>query len=58
MPAELPPPDPSEQLGTPGLSLAAPTVYFTGGPPSPQDERLADAVLAVRPGALIVISPR
>lgn len=55
---KLPPPDPYESLeGAPtdGLRLA-PTVVFVSGRPSAQVERLSDAILDARPGALIVVA--
>jgi len=59
MHAPIPPPDPNEGIGDtpPGLELAAPAMCFPLGPPSPADERLARAILALRPGALIVYGP-
>jgi hypothetical protein len=56
---KLPPPDPYESLdGAPGdgLRLEAPTVVFVSGRPSAQVERLSDAILDARPGALIVVA--
>jgi hypothetical protein len=55
----LPPPDPYELSFDPPDSpaLTAPTVVFLGGPPSAHAERLADAILAVRPGSVIVAGP-
>jgi hypothetical protein len=54
---ELPPPDPYESLGAApeGVELLAPAVVYLGGKPSRQAERIADAILAARPGALIVV---
>ena len=54
----LPPPDPNESFGTPpegGLQMSGPAAVFLGGPPSPEADRLSDALLAWRPGALIVV---
>jgi hypothetical protein len=54
----LPPPDPYESLGPAPRGeerLPAPIVVFAGGPPSPEVERTSDAILAARPGALIVV---
>lgn len=52
----LPPPDPRESpFGEPdALRVWAPTVVYPLGNPSPQVERLADVILAARPGLLIV----
>jgi hypothetical protein len=36
--------------------MPAPTAVFLSGPPSPEADRLADAILALRPGALIVVA--
>jgi hypothetical protein len=36
-------------------TLSAPTVVFAVGRPSPQTDRVADAVLDLRPGLLIVV---
>ena len=55
----LPPRDPYEPQDhgpPPDASLPAPTAIFLSGPPSPEADRLADAVLAFRPGALFVAS--
>src|SRR4051794_41075100 len=49
---KLPPRDPYEPQdpGPPaGASLPAPTAIFLCGPPSPEADRLADAILAFRP---------
>ena len=53
----LPPPDPYESLGVApeGVELPAPAVVYLGGRPSTRTERLAEAILAARPGALIVV---
>jgi hypothetical protein len=56
---QLPPPDPHESLGlTPvvEVSLDEPTVLFAAGPPSPDADRIADAILDVRPGVLFVFA--
>jgi hypothetical protein len=60
MHAHLPQPDPNEGIGDslPALELAAPAMCFPLGPPSAADERLADAILESRPGALIVYGRR
>lgn len=55
----LPPPDPYESLEmspTGGRRLAAPTALFVGGPASPETDRVADRVLDLRPGVLIVVT--
>jgi hypothetical protein len=55
---KLPPPDPYESPGDmpEGLELTAPAVIYLAGAPSPETERLADAIVAARPCALIVVS--
>jgi hypothetical protein len=56
---ELPPRDPheSDDLASPSDALLpAPIVIFMSGPPSPEADRLSDAVLDFRPGALFVAS--
>jgi hypothetical protein len=51
----LPPPDPSEPSGAaPDLAVPAPTTVFLKGRPTPELDRIADAILAVRPGLLVV----
>ncbi len=56
--AQLPPPDPFESLGAePGdVEITSPTAVYLAGPPSEAMERLTDAILAVRPGMLIVVA--
>ena len=57
MQPQLPPPDPNERLGPssePDIGVAAPTAVFMAGPPSPESDRIADAVLDFRPGLLFV----
>jgi hypothetical protein len=58
MHAKLPPPDPNEslELSPSGTRLPGPIAVFLGGPPSPGSERLSDAILERRPGALIVVA--
>ncbi len=59
MEPQLPPPDPHESLGlTPEgeLEISGPTAVFVGGPPTPESDRQADAVLEFRPGVLIVLA--
>jgi hypothetical protein len=57
----LPDPDPHESLGlepaAEGFRMKAPTAVFAMGRPSPETDRLSDAVLDLRPGALIVVAP-
>jgi hypothetical protein len=58
MAPELPPPDPNEPHElTPesSLGISGPTAIFAAGPPSDEVDRLADAILAFRPGVLIVL---
>jgi hypothetical protein len=51
----LPPPDPFEPSGAPSdLQIAGPTTMFLSGRPSPQLDRVADAIQAARPGLLVV----
>jgi hypothetical protein len=52
----LPPPDPFESFGAdpPGLALSAPAVVYLAGPPAAGADRTAAAILAARPGALVV----
>jgi hypothetical protein len=59
MTPKLPPPDPHESLGmspSGGTRMPAPAAMFVMGPPSPEVDRAADAILALRPGALIVFA--
>jgi hypothetical protein len=54
----FPPPDPNEFLGEPPAvtsPLSAPVAIFAAGRPSPEVDRLSDAVLELRPGAVIVL---
>ena len=55
---QLPPPDPHEPSGSPsaGFALPAPTAVYVRGRPSERTERLCDAILEFRPGALIVLA--
>jgi hypothetical protein len=56
--AQLPPPDPNESPGSEpagDLALIAPTAIHLAGPPSVAADRLADAILSSRPGALVVV---
>jgi hypothetical protein len=52
--SRLPPPDPNEYNEPPGLELSSPAAIFLGGPPSPEADRVASALLDWRPGALLV----
>ena len=57
---KLPPPDPNEYIKmtpTGGRRLASPTALFVRGQASPEDDRVADRVLDLRPGVLIVVAP-
>ena len=57
MPQQLPPPDPNESLGhvpARDASLPWPTAVYLGGPPALEHERVADALLDLRPGLLVV----
>jgi hypothetical protein len=58
MALQLPPPDPHEPSGlpSPGFALPAPMVVYVRGRPSARTERLCDAILDLRPGALIVLA--
>jgi hypothetical protein len=59
MPPELPPPDPHESLDAAfgdGRRMPGPTAVFVKGPPSAEVDRVADAILELRPGALIVVA--
>jgi len=56
----LPPPDPHESYGPApegGEPVFAPTAVYVRGTPSPQADRLTDALLDLRPGLLIVLAP-
>jgi hypothetical protein len=51
----LPPPDPFEPGDAPpDFALTAPTTMFLMGSPTPDLDRVAEAILAVRPGLLVV----
>jgi hypothetical protein len=52
----LPPPDPFESHAVleEGAPLAAPAAIFLVGRPSAEVDRLSEAILKARPGALIV----
>ena len=54
----MPPPDPFESPHIPPGAdgrLWAPAAVFLKGRPSREVDRLADAILAARPGALLVV---
>ena len=53
---QLPPPDPNEAFEPSDLELNEPAVFFLTGPPTPEENRLAAAILDRRPGALVVIA--
>jgi hypothetical protein len=55
---QLPPPDPHESTGSPvdGFALPAPMAVYLNGRPSLRIERVCDAILDLRPGALIVLA--
>jgi hypothetical protein len=59
MSPRFPPPDPYEQgptiLGH-GMELSAPTAVFAVGQATPAADRIADQVLDIRPGLLIVLT--
>jgi hypothetical protein len=51
----LPPPDPYETPGPPpDLELSTPWAVFLSGPPSSDQNEIAEAVLRFRPGLLFV----
>jgi hypothetical protein len=52
----LPPPDPNEAFEPQELELSAPTAGFLAGPPTAEEDRLADAILERRPGLLVVVA--
>jgi hypothetical protein len=56
---ELPAPDPHESFEpspTGGMRVPAPTALFVMGPASPETDRIADEILDLRPGLLIVLA--
>jgi hypothetical protein len=58
VPFRLPPPDPFEaSIAAPSgdVRMAAPAAIFLGGTPSAAVDDLSDAILAARPGALVVV---
>jgi hypothetical protein len=56
MDPQLPSPDPDESLppGRDDDALAEPTAVFMAGPASPEGDRMANAILDMRPGLLLV----
>jgi hypothetical protein len=57
MSPKLPPPDPHESMPDPVTrTLPAATAVFPLGSPSPSDDRVADRILDLRPGLLIVLA--
>jgi hypothetical protein len=54
MSPQLPPRDPHESLGDEGMHVPVPAAIFMAGPPSPAADRLSDAILDFRPGALFI----
>jgi hypothetical protein len=59
MQPKLPPPDPYETFEmtpTGGRRVSAPTAVFVRGPASPESDRVADHLLDLRPGVLIVVA--
>ena len=59
MAPELPPPDPFESFElapTHGQPVVAPTAIFAMGPVTPEVDRIADRMLDLRPGLLIVFA--
>lgn len=57
MRGKLPPPDPFEPSDAPGLEVSAPTSVFLKGCSSLDADRVARAILAARPGLLVVCVP-
>ena len=59
MSPQLPPPDPYESLGMSPEGenpLPGPAAVFVNGQPSAEVDRLSNALLELRPGALIVLA--
>jgi hypothetical protein len=52
----LPPPDPNEAFEPQELELSASAAVFLAGPPSAEEDRVADAILEWRPGLLVVVA--
>jgi hypothetical protein len=54
----LPPPDPYETPDPPPeLELSSPWAVFLSGPPTSEQNELAEAILQFRPGLLFVADP-
>jgi hypothetical protein len=59
MQPRFPPPDPYETFEiapTGGRRVSAPTAVFVKAPESAESDRVADRVLDLRPGVLIVVA--
>jgi hypothetical protein len=59
MAPQLPPPDPAESHGmSPDVetTLEAPVAVFLNGAPDAEADRITDAILDLRPGALFVFA--
>jgi hypothetical protein len=59
MTPRLPPPDPHESYDlalTGGYRAAAPTALFVQGQVTPETDRIADRILDMRPGVLVVVA--
>ena len=57
MPPPMPAPDPFEPSWAPPdpeLPIASPMAVFMMGPPTPEIDRLSDAILAARPGVVFI----
>lgn len=54
MRGKLPPPDPFESFDEPRLVIPAPTSVFLRGCTTPSADRVARAILAARPGLLLI----
>ena len=55
----FPPPDPHEQVWpvlSDGAEIGSPTAVFSMGHGTPEDDRIADRVLDLRPGLFIVLA--
>ena len=61
MSPSFPPPDPFETLGmepSGGPRLIVPAAVYVGGRPTRETERISQRILDLRPGALVVLTPR
>jgi hypothetical protein len=59
MSSKLPPPDPFESLGwapSENWPMHAPAAVYLRGAPTPEGKRISNAILDLRPGALIVVA--